>query len=56
MFDKILFFAPGGKLCFAGAPEEAYELFQVKDMTEVYRLVRENTAWYEQNYRESLNN
>lgn len=54
MFDKILFFAPGGKLCFAGSPDEAYELFQVQDMTEVYRLVREYTAEFEQNYRESL--
>ena len=53
MFDKILFFAPGGKLCFAGSPDEAYELFQVKDMTDVYKLIREYTAEFEQNYRES---
>lgn len=53
MFDKVLFFAPGGKICFAGSPEEAYELFQVKDMTDVYKIVRENTSFFEQNYREN---
>ncbi|MGN0396204.1 MAG: ATP-binding cassette domain-containing protein, partial [Coprococcus sp.] len=53
MFDKILFFAPGGKLCFAGSPEEAYELFNVKDMTDVYKIIREHTDEYDRYYRQS---
>ncbi len=53
MFDKILFFAPGGKLCFAGTPEEAYELFHVKDMTDIYKIVREHTAEYDLYYRQN---
>lgn len=53
MFDKILFFAPGGKLCFAGSPEEAYDLFNVTDMTDVYKIIREHTNEYDQYYRQT---
>lgn len=53
MFDKVLFFAPGGKLCFAGTPDEAYELFNVKDMTDVYKIIREHTAEYDAYYRQT---
>ncbi len=55
LFDKVLFFAPGGKLCFAGPPEEAYELFKVSDMTDVYKIVREYTDEFDAYYRQTNN-
>ena len=39
----------------AGPPEEAYELFKVSDMTDVYKIVREYTDEFDAYYRQTNN-
>ena len=34
--DKVVFLAPGGKLCFFGSPHEALEFFEVQDFADIY--------------------
>ena len=46
MFDMILFFGPGGKLCYAGGPGQAMSEFGVKDFADIYPIIRENPDIY----------
>jgi ABC-type multidrug transport system ATPase subunit/pSer/pThr/pTyr-binding forkhead associated (FHA) protein len=34
--DKVVFLAPGGKLCFFGPPAEALDFFEVKEFADIY--------------------
>lgn len=45
--DKIVFFGPGGKLCFSGKPADALTFFNVNDFVDVYNLLSADTdLWY----------
>ena len=46
MFDMVLFFGPGGKLCYAGGPGQAVSEFGVRDFADIYPMIRENTDLY----------
>ena len=42
MFDMVMFFGPGGRLCYAGGPGQAMAQFRVSDFVDIYPIVREN--------------
>lgn len=46
IFDKVIFLAPGGKLCFYGTPAEAEKFFGVENLTEAYEKISENVDKY----------
>lgn len=50
LFDKIVFLAPGGKLCYYGTPQNAEKFFNVKTLTEAYEKVKYNTDYFVQKY------
>ncbi|MGN1194837.1 MAG: FHA domain-containing protein [Acutalibacteraceae bacterium] len=39
LFDKVIFLAPGGKLCFFGTPNDACKFFEVDNLTNAYRKI-----------------
>ena len=45
-FDRVLFFGPGGHLCYSGSPKKAMEEFDVQDFVDIYTKVRENVEYY----------
>lgn len=51
LFDKIIFMAPGGKLCFYGSPNEATEFFEVDNLADAYEKISEDTNKYVSKYR-----
>lgn len=46
VFDKVIFLAPGGKLCFYGTPKEAEAFFGVENLTEAYQKISDNVDKY----------
>lgn len=46
LFDKVIFLAPGGKLCFFGTPDEACRFFEVDNLTDAYRKIINDTDGY----------
>lgn len=46
LFDKVIFLAPGGKLCFYGSPEEALRFFEVDNLTDAYRKILNDIDGY----------
>lgn len=46
LFDKLIFFAPGGKLCFYGTPNETREFFGVDNISEAYYKISSNADAY----------
>lgn len=46
LFDKVIFLAPGGKLCFFGTPEEACKFFEVENITDAYKKIHNNVEGY----------
>lgn len=51
LFDKIIFLAPGGRLCFFGSLPEALSFFQVDNLTDAYELISHDPARYVSAYR-----
>lgn len=51
LFDKIIFLAAGGYLCFYGSPAEALEFFEIKTIPEAYEKVKNNAAFYIDKYQ-----
>lgn len=39
LFDKVIFLAPGGKLCFYGTPKQAEEFFSVDNLVDAYEII-----------------
>lgn len=39
LFDKVIFLAPGGKLCFYGTPKEAEQFFGVDNLVDAYEKI-----------------
>lgn len=50
LFDKVIFLAPGGKLCFYGSPEEAAAFFEVENLTDAYKKIAEDIDGYVQKF------
>lgn len=46
LFDKIVFLAPGGRLCYYGTPVSALEFFNVTTISDAYEKVRNNTDYF----------
>lgn len=53
LFDKIIFLAPGGKLCFYGSPKQAEEFFQVDNLTDAYEKISADIDGYVRKYNEA---
>ncbi len=46
LFDKIIFLAPGGRLCFFGSLPEALSFFDVDNLTDAYALISGDPSRY----------
>ena len=55
LFDKVIFFAQGGRLCFYGNPEEARRFFQVDDLIDAYGKISDNADKYVEKFSELYN-
>lgn len=51
--DKIVFFGPGGKLCFAGSPSDTLNFFGVNDFVDIYNLLNNDPDKWYQTYNNS---
>lgn len=50
LFDKVIFMAPGGSLCFYGSPDEAKQFFEVDNLSDAYEKISANVDMYVQRY------
>lgn len=50
LFDKIIFLAPGGKLCYYGSPENSLSFFGVQSLPQAYEKVKNNVDYYVSKY------
>ena len=55
IFDKLIFLAPGGKLCFYGSPAEALEFFEVDNLTNAYEKISADIDGYVAKYQSFVN-
>ena len=55
LFDKVIFLAPGGKLCFYGSPEQAKKFFNVTNLADAYEKISQDIDGYVNRYN-ALNN
>lgn len=46
LFDKVIFMAPGGKLCYYGSPEEAKKFFGVQNLADAYEKISGDIEGY----------
>ncbi|MDD6137315.1 MAG: ATP-binding cassette domain-containing protein [Lachnospiraceae bacterium] len=51
--DKVIIMGYGGKLCYCGKPEGIEEFFQTKDIVRVYDMITEDTASWENRFKNS---
>lgn len=51
LFDKVIFLAPGGKLCFYGSPREALEFFKVENLSDAYEKIGQDVEGYVNKYK-----
>ncbi len=51
LFDKIIFLAPGGRLCFCGTHPQALEFFGVSNLTDAYELISNNPTRFLEEYK-----
>ena len=52
--DKVIFMAPGGRLCFYGPPQQALDFFGVKEFADIYSKLEQNGPEWEARFRNSL--
>lgn len=50
MCDKIIFMGPGGRLCFCGTAEQALMFFDTDSLVNIYNIIAENPALWEEQY------
>ena len=50
LFDKVIFLAPGGKLCFYGTPEDAKKFFAVDNLADAYEKISADIDGYVRKY------
>lgn len=53
LFDKVIFLAPGGKLCFYGSPEQAEQFFEVDNLTDAYEKITKDINGYVKKYNDA---
>lgn len=46
LFDKVIFMAPGGKLCYYGSPEDAKKFFGVQNLADAYEKISADIDGY----------
>lgn len=46
LYDKVIFLAPGGKLCFYGSPAEAQKFFKVDNLADAYEKISKDVDGY----------
>ena len=46
LFDKVIFLAPGGKLCYYGSPKGACKFFEVDNLTDAYEKISQDIDGY----------
>lgn len=46
LFDKVIFLAPGGKLCFCGSPDAANKFFEVDNLADAYEKISQDVDGY----------
>ena len=52
--DKIIFLGKGGRLCYYGTPQGAYDFFQVEQLAQVYNMVTDDSkSWQQRFYEQS---
>lgn len=54
LFDKVIFLAPGGKLCFYGSPADANQFFGVTNLADAYKIISDNVDGYVNKYNASI--
>ncbi len=42
--DKVVFLAPGGRLCFFGPPKEALDFFEVEEFSDIYSKLEQSVG------------
>lgn len=52
LFDKVIFLAPGGKLCFYGSPEDAKVFFDVDNLADAYEKISNNVEKYVNKFKQ----
>lgn len=50
LFDKVVFLAPGGKLCYYGKPKNALEFFDVDNLSDAYEKISADVDKYVNKY------
>lgn len=50
IFDKVIFLAPGGKLCFYGSPKDAEKFFEVDNLADAYEKISKDIDGYISKY------
>lgn len=50
LFDKIVFLAPGGKLCYYGTAENALPFFGVTSLPQAYEKIKNNVDYFVSKY------
>lgn len=55
LFDKLIFFAPGGKLCFYGTPNETRDFFGVDNISEAYYKISSDADAYIEKFSKMYN-
>lgn len=51
LFDKIIFVAAGGELCYFGDPENAKVFFEVDNISDAYEKISQNKRMYIDRYK-----
>lgn len=54
--NKIVFMGRGGRLCFCGPYDEALVFFGVYDIVDIYSMISEHSAEWDEKYRAKTNN
>ena len=52
LFDKVIFMAPGGKLCYYGSPENAKKFFGVDNLADAYEKISQDVDGYVNRFRQ----
>lgn len=53
LFDKVVFLAPGGKLCYYGSPKQALDFFEVDNLSDAYEKISTDIDKYVNKYNSS---
>lgn len=52
LFDKVIFLAPGGKLCYYGSPKEAKQFFEVENLADAYEKISVDVDGYVKRFQQ----